>query len=182
MFQGDWHFIRRLCWSSLSKWAWIPSQAYQGIGYCCSFTGWTPGFRSIRMGPRGFARPRAFSSAETGGCSFSDSGGMVPSLGREEYKHHSSSHLIARVIIKEEGGPASFRRGYPSAEKEIWAPILKQVSSHQGNRAIRQGEEFVLYLMAPQSALSRTAKRPAGLGVRGSGRLCPRWCDSFFSW
>ena len=76
------------------------------------------------MGPRGFARPRAFSSAETGGCSFSDSGGMVPSLGREEYKHHSSSHLIARVIIKEEGGPASFRRGYPSAEKEIWAPIL----------------------------------------------------------
>ena len=133
------------------------------------------------MGPRGFARPRAFSLAETGGYSVSDSGGMVPSLGREEYRHHSS-HLIARVIIKEEGGPASFRRGYPSCRNGNLGPHLnKQVSSHQGNRAVGQVGEFVLYLMAPQSALSRTAKQPAGLGACGSGRLCPRSCDSFFS-
>ena len=102
------------------------------------------------MGPRGFSRPRAFSSAETGGYSVSDSGGMVPFLGREEYKRHSSSHLTARVIIKEEGGPASFRRGYPSAENEIWALILASRSlPNKGNRAVGQGEELVLYLMAP---------------------------------
>ena len=88
------------------------------------------------MGPRGFARPRAFSLAETGGYSVYDSGGMVPSLGREEYRRHSSSHLTARVIIKEEGGPASFRRGYPSAENEIWAPIL--ASRSLPNKAIGQ--------------------------------------------
>ena len=76
------------------------------------------------MGVRSSARPRAFSLAKTGVYSVSDSGGMVPSPGREEYRPHSSSHLTARVIIKEESGPASFRRGYPSAEKEIWAPIL----------------------------------------------------------
>ena len=101
------------------------------------------------MGPRGFSRPRAFSSAETGGYSVYDSGGMVPSLLREEYRRHSS-HLIARIIIKGEGGPASFRRGYPSAENEIWALILASRSlPNKGNRAVGQGEELVLYLMAP---------------------------------
>ena len=134
------------------------------------------------MGARGFARPGAFSSTETDRYSVSDSGGMVPSPGREEYRRHSSSHLTARVIIKEEGGPASFRRGYPSCRIGNLGPHLnKQVSSHQGNRAVGQVEEFVLYLMAPQLALSRTAKQPAGLGACGSGRLCPRSCDSFFS-
>ena len=83
------------------------------------------------MGARGFARPGAFSSAETDRYSVSDSGGMVPSPGREEYRRHSSSHLTARVIIKEEGGPASFRRGYPSCRIGNLGPHLnKQVSSH----------------------------------------------------
>ena len=41
-------------------------------------------------------------------------------------------------------------------------------------------QEFVLYLMAPQSVLSRTAKWPAGLGACGSGHLCPN-DGSFFS-
>ena len=87
------------------------------------------------MGARSFARPKAFSLAETGGYSVYDSGGMVPSLLREEYRRHSS-HLIARIIIKGEGGPASFRRGYPSAENEIWAPIL--ASRSLPNKAIGQ--------------------------------------------
>ena len=58
-------------------------------------------------------------------------------------------------------------------QKNLGPHLSKQVSSHQGNRAGGQVQEFVLYLMAPQSALLKTAKRPAGLGACGSGRLCP---------
>ena len=48
---------------------------------------------------------------------------MVPSPGGEEYRFHSSL-LRVRIIVKEEGGPASFSGADPSAEKEIWALIL----------------------------------------------------------
>lgn len=38
------------------------------------------GFRSIRDGTKGFCQAQSIFLAETGGCSFSNSGGMVPSL------------------------------------------------------------------------------------------------------
>ena len=49
---------------------------------------------------------------------------MVLSPGGEEYRCHSSSLLTTRIIIKEEGSPASFSWVDLSTEKEIWAPIL----------------------------------------------------------
>ena len=48
-----------------------------------------------------FARPGGVSSAQTSGYSVSNSGGMVRSFGRDEYRHHSSSFFSARAIIKE---------------------------------------------------------------------------------
>ena len=52
-------------------------------------------------------------------------------------------------------------------QKNLVPHLSKQVSSHQGNGAFGQVEEFVPYLMMPQSALSRTTKQPVGLGTCG---------------
>ena len=120
VFQGDWHFLRGSFWSSLSKWALIPIWASRGIRYCRNFTSWAP--RSIRMGAWCFARPRGFPLAQTSGFSVSNLGGMVSYPGGEEYRHYSSSLLTMRVIIKENGSPASF--SWSISRKEICVPIL----------------------------------------------------------
>lgn len=91
---------------------------------------------------------------------------MVPISEGEEFKHHSSSLLTARAMIKGQGDSVNLNWPDPSVEKGNWCPhFSQQVSSFQGDWAVRQVKKFMYYFMASSSVLLGTTEGTVGLGT-----------------